>query len=312
MKPRIYIDGQAGTTGLQIEQRLNRREDIELLSIDPDKRKDPAERKKLLNAADLVFLCLPDAASVEAVSLIENPAVRVIDASTAHRTNPAWTYGFSELSTQQKQAICSTQRLANPGCHATGFISSVAPLVQAGILPKDYPLTCFSLTGYSGGGKGMIAEYEVEAPPLAFSSPRIYGLSLNHKHLPEMQTVCGLDFPPVFSPIVDNYYKGMATSIMLHNQLLPGHPAAEDIWAALNAHYDGCALVSLAEFGYDQPMIAANTQAGKDTLQLIVCGGKERTLITALFDNLGKGASGAAVQNMNLMLGFDESAGLAL
>ena len=312
MKPTIYIDGQAGTTGLQIYQRLGDREDITLLSIDPAKRKDPAERKKMLNAADLVFLCLPDAASVEAVSLIDNPNVRVIDASTAHRTNPAWTYGFSELSAAQKDAIRATKRLANPGCHATGFISSTAPLVQAGILPADYPMTCYSLTGYSGGGKGMIAEYEAEEPPVAFSSPRIYGLTLNHKHLPEMQAVCGLDFPPVFCPIVDNYYKGMATTILLQNRLLPGRPTAENVWEALNAHYDGCALVSVAELGYDQPMIAANTMAGKDSLQLIVCGGEDRTTVTALFDNLGKGASGAAVQNMNLMLGFDEVAGLAL
>ena len=312
MKPTIYIDGQAGTTGLQIYQRLGGREDITLLTIDPDKRKDPAERKKMLNAADLVFLCLPDAASIEAVSLIDNPHVRVIDASTAHRTNPAWTYGFSELSAAQKDAIRSTKRLANPGCHATGFISSVAPLVQAGILPADYPLTCYSLTGYSGGGKGMIAEYEAPEPPYAFYSPRVYGLTLNHKHLPEMQTVCGLDFPPVFCPIVDNYYKGMATSIMLHNHLLPGNPTAENLWTALKAHYDGCALVSVAELGYDQPMIAANTMAGMDTLKLIVCGDNDRTLITALFDNLGKGASGAAVQNMNLMLGFEETTGLAL
>ncbi len=312
MKPAIYIDGQAGTTGLQIYQRLGARDDIELLSIDPEKRKDPAERKALLNAADLVFLCLPDAAAVEAVSLVENPAVRIIDASTAHRTNPDWTYGFSELSPERKAAITTTKRLANPGCHATGLIASAAPLVQAGILPTDYPLTCYSLTGYSGGGKGMIADYEVAHPDEAFFSPRLYGLTLNHKHMPEMQAICGLDFPPVFCPVVDNYYKGMATSIMLHNHLLPGKPTAEAIWEALKAHYDDCTLVSVAPLGYDEPMIAANTMAGKDTLQLIVCGGAERTLVTALFDNLGKGASGAAVQNMNLMLGYKETCSLAL
>ena len=217
-----------------------------------------------------------------------------------------------DRSAAQKDAIRTTKRLANPGCHATGFISSTAPLVQAGILPTDYPMTCYSLTGYSGGGKGMIAEYEAEEPPVAFSSPRIYGLTLNHKHLPEMQAVSGLDFAPVFCPIVDNYYKGMATTILLQNRLLPGKPTAENVWEALKAHYDGCALVSVAELGYDQPMIAANTMAGKDSLQLIVCGGEDRTTVTALFDNLGKGASGAAVQNMNLMLGFDEVAGLAL
>lgn len=312
MKPTIYIDGQAGTTGLQIYQRLGTRDDIELLSIDPDKRKDPEERKKLLNAADLVFLCLPDAAAIEAVSLVENPEVRIIDASTAHRTNPDWTYGFSELSPERKAAIVATKRLANPGCHATGFISSVSPLIQAGLIPANYPLTCYSLTGYSGGGKGMIVDYEVEHPDQRFFSPRIYSLNLNHKHLPEMQAVCGLDFPPVFCPVVDDYYKGMATSIMLHNQLLPGKPTAEAIWETLSAHYDGCTLVSMAPLGYDEPMIAANTLAGKDTLRLIVCGGPERTLVTALFDNLGKGASGAAVQNMNLMLGFAETCGLSL
>ena len=312
MKPVIYIDGQEGTTGLQIYQRLGARTDIELLSIDPDKRKDKAERKKLINAADLVFLCLPDAAAIEAVSLVENPAVRVIDASTAHRTNPDWTYGYSELSAAQKEAIISTKRLANPGCHATGFISPVAPLVQAGLIPADCPLTCYSLTGYSGGGKGMIADYEAGEVDEKLRSPRIYGLTLSHKHLPEMQTVCGLTRAPVFCPVVDDYYKGMATSVMLHNQLLPGSPTAQDIWEVLKKHYEGCALVSVAEFGYDEPMIAANTFAGKDTLQLIVCGGPERTLVTALFDNLGKGASGAAVQNMNLMLGFEETCGLSL
>lgn len=312
MKPTIYIDGQAGTTGLQIYQRLGARDDLELLSIAPDKRKNPEERKKLLNAADLVFLCLPDTAAIEAVSLVENPDVRIIDASTAHRTNPNWAYGFSELSPERKAAIIATKRLANPGCHATGFISSVSPLVQAGLIPTNYPLTCYSLTGYSGGGKGMIADYEVEHPDHKFFSPRIYGLNLSHKHLPEMQAVCGLDFSPVFCPVVDDYYKGMATSIMLHNQLLPGKPTAEAIWETLRAHYDGCALVSVAPLGYDEPTIAANTLAGKDTLRLIVCGGPERTLVTALFDNLGKGASGAAVQNMNLMLGFSETCGLSL
>ena len=230
MKPTIYIDGQAGTTGLQIYQRLGDREDITLLSIDPSKRKDAAERKKLLNAADLVFLCLPDAASVEAVSLIDNPKTRVIDASTAHRTAQGWVYGFAELLPGQRQRIKFADRVANPGCHATGFISSTAPLVQAGIIPTDYPMTCYSLTGYSGGGKGMIAEYEDPEPPYEFFSPRIYGLTLNHKHLPEMQAVSGLDFPPVFCPIVDNYYKGMATTILLQNRLLPGKPTAENIW----------------------------------------------------------------------------------
>ena len=311
-KPAVYIDGKEGTTGLQIYERLGNREDIELLLIDEDKRKDSAERKKFLNAADLVFLCLPDAAAREAVAMIENPAVRVIDASTAHRTAPGWDYGFAELSAEHRAAIEKSRRVANPGCHATGFISAVYPLVKYGLLPADYPLTCFSLTGYSGGGKKMIAEYEAEEKADALFSPRIYGLNLEHKHLPEMQKVCSLLRPPVFCPIVDDYYKGMAASVTLHTALLPGHPSAEQLRDVLAGHYAGSALVSVAPLGYTEKMIAANTMAGSDKLELIVCGHEDQVLITALFDNLGKGASGAAVQNMNLMLGFEETAGLQL
>jgi N-acetyl-gamma-glutamyl-phosphate reductase len=312
MKPKIYIDGQAGTTGLQIMDRLTPRTDIELLLIDDDKRHDNAERSRLMNRADLVFLCLPDQAAIEAVGLVENPNTRIIDASTAHRTNPDWVYGFSELSPLQKEAIKATKRLANPGCHATGLISSTAPLVQAGILPTDYPLTCYSLTGYSGGGKKMIADYEAAERDSKLDSPRIYGLTMGHKHIPEMTKICGLDYAPVFCPVVDDYYKGMATSILLQNRCLKGSPSTADIHAALVEHYAGSALVSVAELGYNESMIAANTLAGKDTLQLIVCGNDQQTTVTALFDNLGKGASGAAVQNMNLMLGFEETAGLSL
>ena len=309
-KPIVYIDGKEGTTGLQIYDRLAQREDIELLLIDEDKRKDTGERKKLINAADIVFLCLPDAAAKEAVTLAENPAVRIIDASTAHRTAPGWDYGFAELSAEHRAAIVKSHRVANPGCHATGFISSVYPLVKYGLLPADYPLTCFSLTGYSGGGKKMIAEYEAEEKDDALFSPRIYGLNLEHKHLPEMQKVCSLLRPPVFCPIVDDYYKGMATSVTLHTSLLPGHPSAEQLRDVLANHYAASPLVSVAPLGYTEKMIAANTMAGSDKLQLIVCGHEDQVLITALFDNLGKGASGAAVQNMNLMLGLEETTGL--
>ena len=311
-KPAVYIDGKEGTTGLQIYERLGKREDIELLLIDEDKRKDSAERKKFLNAADLVFLCLPDAAAREAVAMIENPAVRVIDASTAHRIAPGWDYGFAELSAEHRGAIEKSSRVANPGCHATGFISAVYPLVKYGLLPADYPLTCFSLTGYSGGGKKMIAEYEAEEKADALYSPRIYGLNLEHKHLPEMQKVCSLLRPPVFCPIVDDYYKGMAASVTLHTALLPGHPSAEQLRDVLAGHYAGSALVSVAPLGYTEKMIAANTMAGSDKLELIVCGHEDQVLITALFDNLGKGASGAAVQNLNPMLGYAETAGLQL
>lgn len=312
MKPKIYIDGQAGTTGLQILDRLKARDDIELMLIDDDKRHDDAERKRLMDEADLIFLCLPDKAAVEAVALAEGSKCRIIDASTAHRTNSNWVYGFSELNKNQKEAIKNAKYLANPGCHATGLISSTAPLVQAGIIPTDYPLTCYSLTGYSGGGKKMIADYEAEERDVKLSAPRIYGLTLNHKHIPEMTKVCGLDYAPVFCPVVDDYYKGMATSILLQNRLLNGTPTTAEIHDALVKHYEGSALVSVAPLGYNESMIAANTLAGKDTLTLIVCGNDQQTTVTALFDNLGKGASGAAVQNMNLMLGFEETASLSL
>ena len=215
-KPKVYIDGKEGTTGLQIYERLGGRQDIELLLIDEEKRKDPAERKKFLNHADLVFLCLPDAAAREAVAMIDNPHTRVIDASTAHRTAPGWVYGFPELKPGQREAIAAAKRVANPGCHATGFISIVYPLVAMGLLPKDAALSCFSLTGYSGGGKKMIAQYEAADKGEALFSPAIYALPQGHKHLPEMQVICGLEHPPVFSPIVDDYYKGMATTVPLH------------------------------------------------------------------------------------------------
>ena len=303
-KPRIYIDGKEGTTGLQIYERLGGRQDIELLLIDEDKRKDTEERRKLLNAADIVFLCLPDAAAREAVGLIENESTRVIDASTAHRTAEGWDYGFAELSAARRAAIAASRRVANPGCHASGFISSVYPLVQAGVIPAGCALTCASLTGYSGGGKKMIAEYEDAARDPRHDSERIYGLNLHHKHLPEMAHVCGLTADPVFVPIVGDFYKGMATTVML-----PGVDAHR-VYDCLAAHYAGQKLVTLAPFGGSEPVIYANTMAGRDSLQLTVCGHETQTIVTALFDNLGKGASGAAVQNMNIMLGLDETTGL--
>lgn len=309
-KARVYIDGQSGTTGLQIADRIGARNDLELLRIDEDKRHDIDERRRFINAADVVFLCLPDDGAREAVALVDNPHTCIIDASTAHRIAPGWTYGFPELSAEQRAAIASSKRIANPGCHATGLISAAAPLVQAGMLPADYPLTCYSLTGYSGGGKRMIADYESADRPVALDAPGIYGLSLRHKHLPEMQKVCGLAYPPVFMPVVDDYYKGMATSIMLHNRLLPGCPTAADIHRCLASHYDGQRLVSVAPFGSNDPVLYANTLAGTNELRIFVCGNEELTTVTALFDNLGKGASGAAVQNMNIVLGLDETRGL--
>lgn len=310
MKTKVYIDGQSGTTGLQIYDRIGQREDLELLRIPEELRHDPDERKKYLNSADIVFLCLPDEGAREAVSFIDNPNVRVIDASTAHRTNPDWTYGYPELSKAQREAIRTSKRVANPGCHATGFISTTAPLVAMGVIPKDYPMSCYSLTGYSGGGKKMIAEYEAEGRSELLNAPGIYGLNLQHKHLPEMQTVTGLAYPPVFMPVVDDYYKGMATTIMLQNRLLPGQPNAEEICAKLADYYRDEHFVSVVPFGENDSKLYANKLAGTNRLEIVVCGHEEQTTVTALFDNLGKGASGAAVQNMNIMLGLPEETGL--
>ena len=310
MKTKVYIDGQSGTTGLQIYDRIGQREDLELLRIPEELRHDPDERKKYLNSADIVFLCLPDEGAREAVSFIDNPNVRVIDASTAHRTNPDWTYGYPELSKAQREVIRTSKRVANPGCHATGFISTTAPLVAMGVIPKDYPMSCYSLTGYSGGGKKMIAEYEAEARSELLDAPGIYGLNLQHKHLPEMQTVTGLAYPPVFMPVVDDYYKGMATIIMLQNRLLPGQPSAEEICAKLADYYRDEHFVSVVPFGENDSKLYANKLAGTNRLEIVVCGHEEQTTVTAVFDNLGKGASGAAVQNMNIMLGLPEETGL--
>ena len=310
MKTKVYIDGQSGTTGLQIYDRIGAREDLELLRIDEDKRHDLAERKKFLNSADIVFLCLPDAGAIEAVSLIENPDVRVIDASTAHRTADGWTYGYPELSKEQREAIRAGKRIANPGCHATGLISTTAPLVRMGILPKDYPVTCYSLTGYSGGGKKMIADYEAEGREEQLSAPGIYGLTLKHKHIPEMTRMTGLENAPVFMPIVDDYYKGMATTIMLQSRLLNGNPSAQEVCEKLKEYYAEEHFVTVEDYTETPSTIYANKLAGTNHLHILVNGGKDQISVTALFDNLGKGASGAAVQNMNIMLGLDETIGL--
>lgn len=273
-KPKVYIDGKEGTTGLQIYERLAGRTDIGLILAEEEKRKDLSERKKLINQADVVFLCLPDAAAAEAVALAENPDTRFIDASTAHRTAPGWDYGIPELSQTHRERIAASRRVANPGCHATGFITSVYPLTARGIIPADYPLTAFSLTGYSGGGKKMIAQYEGSDKPDSFLAPRMYGLTLKHKHLPEMQKICGLSEAPVFCPIVDDYYKGMAVTVMLQNRLLPGCPSAQEIWEALAEWYEGQKVIRVHPFGYDG-MISAASLSGHDNLELIVNGHEE-------------------------------------
>ena len=314
MKPRVFIDGREGTTGLQIEARLRGRTDIEQITIPEELRKDTAARRERLNAADLVFLCLPDEAAREAVALIENPNTRVIDASTAHRTAPGWVYGFTELYPTRRDEVRSALRVANPGCHATGFLAIVTPLVRAGVLPADTVVPCHSLTGYSGGGKVMIAQYEAEDRPSALDAPRIYGLGLKHKHLPEMTAQSGL-LPPLFTPIVGDYYAGMAVTVLLHRGQLTDGASSEAIQEILAAHYAGETFVTVPPFGGEETLaspgfIEANALVGTNQLELLVFGNGEQTLITARLDNLGKGASGAAVQNMNLMLGLPESAGL--
>lgn len=308
-KPKIFIDGREGTTGLQIYQRLADRTDLELLTIEEDRRKDVKERKKLLNAADLVFLCLPDAAARESVALVDNAQTRIIDASTAHRTAAGWVYGFPELKKGQREAIAKAKRVANPGCHATGFISVVHPLTDLGLLPQNTPVSCFSLTGYSGGGKKMIAQYEDKGREEALSAPSPYAMAQGHKHLPEVQTICKLAAPPVFNPIVDDFYRGMATTVPFHMSQLKGVTTLEQVWQALSDYYAGEKLVRVAPLNCDSRLYA-NAQAGQDSLILYVMGNDNQFTITALFDNLGKGASGAAVQNMNLMLGLEETAGL--
>jgi N-acetyl-gamma-glutamyl-phosphate reductase len=308
MKPKIYIDGKEGTTGLQIYDRLGARSDIELLLIDEAKRKDASERKKLINSADIVFLCLPDDAAREAVAMVENDSTRVIDASTAHRTAKDWAYGFPELSKEHREKIRSAKRVANPGCHATGFAVLAYPLIQLGILPRDYPLTCFSLTGYSGGGKARIKEYEEEKTQ-AMYAPMLYKLDQKHKHLPEMISVSGVSRTPVFCPVIDDYYKGMATTLMLHNELLCGKQTLDTILGELRSYYAEERFITVTGKP-DNGLLESNWGIGTNSLEISVNGNEDRTTVTARFDNLGKGASGAAVQNMNLMLGLPEDTGL--
>ena len=301
---KVFIDGSAGTTGLRIYERLADRKDLELLILTGEDRKNNDARRQMLALADIAFLCLPDKAAMEAVSLIDNDHVAVIDTSTAHRTNDAWAYGFAELSPAHREAIRNSKRIANPGCHASGFIAGCYPLVAHGVVPADFPMTAYSLTGYSGGGKALIAEYEAEDRDVRHESHRIYGTTLQHKHLPEMQKLCGLTKQPVFSPILGDFYAGMATSI-----LLPGFDA-KTVWQCLADHYAGEKIVTVAPFGGDEALVYASTYAGKDTMRIQVSGHEDQAMVTAIFDNLGKGASGAAIQNMNILLGVDETTGL--
>ena len=316
MKTKIFIDGKEGTTGLKIFDRFKNRDDLEIMLIDEEKRKDKDERAKFINESDITFLCLPDKAAIESVSLIDknNDHTKIIDASTAHRINPNWSYGFPELSPEHREKIKNSSRIAVPGCYASGFISLVYPLITAGILPRDYPVTCHAVSGYSGAGKKMIAVYKGDEIPYEYNSPRQYALTQNHKHLPEMQKICGLDYPPVFNPIVDDYYAGMVVTVPVITRLLNGSYTASDIHQALSEHYKNEHFVKVMEFGGTETLpdgfLAANTLEGTNNMQIFVCGNDERVLLCSRLDNLGKGASGAAVQCMNIMLGIDEKTGL--
>lgn len=315
MKTKIFIDGSEGTTGLRIFERFEGRDDIELLKIPSELRKDPEEVKKYINASDITFLCLPDAAAREAVTLIENDHVRVIDTSTAHRTEEGWAYGYPELSKTHRDAIKNGKRVAVPGCHATGFITVVYPLVAGNILPSDYPVASFSLTGYSGGGKKMIAEYESEERKAELDSPREYALSQSHKHLKEMKKITGLDREPLFSPIVSDYYSGMVVSVPFYTDMLNGKQTPETIHKYFEEYYAGEKFIRVMPFGKEAEyggFLGGNGCSGWDGMEIYVTGNEERILVSARFDNLGKGASGAAIQCLNIMLGCEEDKGLNL
>lgn len=303
---KIFIDGSAGTTGLRIRERLAEREDLSLIVLSEEMRKDTDARRAALNEADIAFLCLPDAAAIEAVSLIENPNTAVIDTSTAHRTNPAWEYGFPELL-GRREKIAASKRIANPGCHASGFVALVEPLVRAGVIAPDAGLTAYSLTGYSGGGKKMIAEYEAEERDPLLDAPRMYGLGQTHKHLPEMGAVCGLSTSPIFCPVVAPYYAGMEVTVPLFAKDIKG--SVEDICNIYGEYYQK-GLVRFCGNNSEGGLLSANAFEGRDDMEITVQGNADRILLVARFDNLGKGASGAAIQNMNILLGVDESTGL--
>lgn len=314
MAYKIFIDGKEGTTGLKIFERFANRNDIEIMQIDESKRKDVDERKKFINESDFTFLCLPDDAARESVSLCTNPNTRIIDASTAHRTNPDWNYGFPELSGDFRKGIENSKRVAVPGCYASGFVALGYPLVASGIMPKDYPVVIHAVSGYSGAGKKAIAQYEDAGRNEELDSPRLYALTQQHKHLPEMKKISGLDFEPIFNPYICDYIQGMSVTVGLHSRLLNKKVSAKDVWEMMAQHYEGSNFVKVAGFMGEgvlsEQFIAANTLAGTNNMQIFVYGNDDRIMLTSRFDNLGKGASGAAVQCLNIMMGIDETTGL--
>ncbi|MGN0469274.1 MAG: N-acetyl-gamma-glutamyl-phosphate reductase [Acutalibacteraceae bacterium] len=301
-KKKIFIDGRAGTTGLGIFSRIEKRNDVELIVLPDETRKDPKARQKAINESDITILCLPDAAAKESVSLCTNESTVILDASTAHRTAPGWVYGLPELSKEQEEKIKSAKRIAVPGCHASGFITLVAPLVKNDIIGKNALLTCHSITGYSGGGKKMIAEYEASFPPEKLKAPRQYGLSQNHKHLPEMQYITGLENAPIFCPIVSSFYSGMLVTVPLFASQLKDGKTAEDIKSVFKKAYDGSMNIEYTEDLSDGGFADSNTLSGTDKMQVSVSGNSERILLMARYDNLGKGASGAAAQCLDIIL----------
>lgn len=314
MAIKVFIDGKEGTTGLKIFERFANRSDLEILEISEEKRKDPVEKAKMINASDYTFLCLPDAAAVESAQLCTNPDTVIIDASTAHRTNPAWAYGFPELDKSFREKIATSKRIANPGCYASGSIAILYPLVQSGILPKDYPVVIHAVSGYSGAGKKAIAQYEAEGRDSGLDTPRLYALTQQHKHLPEIKIISGLDFEPVFNPYVCDYYQGMTVTVGLHARLLSMKVTAKDVWEMFSKHYEGCRFVKVAGFMGEgtlpEQFIPANTLANTNNMEIFVYGNDDRIMVTTRFDNLGKGASGAAVQCFNISMGIDEGSGL--
>lgn len=315
MAYKVFVDGQEGTTGLKINERLHGRDDIEVLNIDPEKRKNVRERKKLINESDITFLCLPDEAAIEAASLVENSNTRLIDASTAHRTNESWAYGFPELGPAFREKIRKSARVSVPGCYATGFSALLYPLVKEGIVPHDYPVTCHAVSGYSGGGKKRIKEYESAGlSDESMKSPRFYALTLKHKHLPEMQKICGLAYPPLFTPIIGPFYNGMTVAIPLYSAMLSYKNSAESVYEFMSLYYNDERFIRVtgyeSEGGIKDGFLSATGCNETNILEIYVKGNNEHILLVSRLDNLGKGASGAAVQCMNIMLGIDETAGL--